>query len=78
MGYNITLEPEQVDAIIIGELKESIDSLENDLVSIADHRDGYYLGIFDSDPNIDADRIVQHIEAMKLILSFYAGELTTF
>jgi len=72
------MEPEQVDAIIIAELKSNIDSLERDLENIQCVPDDDYLGVFDHDKNKDAMLIVQHIEAIKLVLSYYSGEATIF
>lgn len=77
MSYTLTVEPEQVDAIIISELKSNIDSLERNLESTQD-ADEDYLGVFDNDPKKDADMIVQHIEALKMIIEYYGGETTIF
>ena len=77
MSTTIELEPEQIDAIIIGELRSNIDSLERNLESTQDADDDY-LGVFDHDPNKDADMIVQHIEALKMIVKYYGGDTTIF
>ena len=77
MSTTIELEPEQIDAIVIGELKGNIDSLERNLEHTQDANDDY-LGVFDNDPNKDADLLVQHIEAMKMIIKFYGGHSTIF
>lgn len=76
--YTINLEPEQVDAIVIAELKSNIDSLEKDLEYHSDIPEDDYLGIFDNDKSTDAMLTVQHIEAFKMVLSFYSGESTLF
>ena len=76
--HTICLEPEQVDAIVIAELKSNIDSLEQDLEYHSDIPEEDYLGIFDNDKSTDAMLTVQHIEAFKLVLSFYSGESTIF
>lgn len=78
MKHVIEMEPEQVDAIVVAELKSSIDSLEQDLKYHSDIPEDDYLGIFDNDKSRDAMLTVQHIEAFKLVLSFYSGESTTF
>lgn len=78
MKHVIEMEPEQVDAIVVAELKSSIDSLEQDLERNQDIPEDDYLGVFDNDKNLDAARIVEHIEALKLVLSYYSGESTTF
>lgn len=76
--HTIEMEPEQVDAIIVAELKSNIDSLERDLENIDSYPDDDYLGVFDHNKDKDAMLIVQHIEALKLILSYYSGETTVF
>lgn len=78
MKHVIEIEPEQVDAIVIAELKSNIDSLEQDLEYHSDIPEDDYLGIFDNDKNKDAMLTVQHIEALKLVLSFYSGSTTNF
>ena len=87
MSYSITLEPEQIDAIVIGELKQNIDSLEHDLKFAkkakkaidANHtNDDDYLGVFVHDPYKDVEEIQKHIDALKLIVDFYGGWSTQF
>lgn len=78
MKHVIEMEPEQVDAIVVAELRSSIDSLEQDLERNQDIPEDDYLGVFDNDKNLDAARIVEYIEALKLVLSYYSGESTTF
>lgn len=66
------LEDEQVDAIIIAELKWAINSFEKDL----DFRsEGLGLAIFDNDPVKDVSYIQEYISAFKLILDYYGGSL---
>lgn len=84
MGASITLEPEQIDAIVIGELRQNIDSLEHDLKFAkkaidANHtEDEDYLGVFDHDPYKDAEEIQKYINAFNLIVDFYGGSTTQF
>ena len=77
MSTTIELEDEQIDAIVIGELRSNIDSLERNLESTQDAGDDY-LGVFDNDPKKDADIMVQHIEALKMIVKYYGGHTTIF
>ena len=65
-------------SLVIAELKSNIDSLEKDLEYHSDIPEDDYLGIFDNDKNTDAMLTVQHIEAFKMVLSFYSGESTLF
>lgn len=84
MSVSITLEPEQIDAIVIGELKQNIDSLEHDLKFAkkaidANHTDDEdYLGVFVHDPYKDAEEIQKHIDALNLVVDFCGGWSTQF
>jgi len=64
------LEDEQVDAIIIQELKWTIDTFEKDLEF---RSEGVGLSIFDSDPVKDVTYIQEYISAFKLVLDWYGG-----
>jgi len=76
MHMTFTLEPEQVDKIIISELNDNIDSLVNNLKQDVDDDD--YIGVFSHDREEDAVQIQKHIDALKLIIKFYGGESTIF
>lgn len=75
--HTFTLEPEQVDNIIITELKSNIDSLVNNLKQDADD-DGDYLGVFSNNREEDAVEIQKYINALELIVKYYGGESTIF
>ena len=64
------LEDEQVDAIVIQELKWAIDSFEKDLEI---RSEGRPLAIFDNDPVKDVTYIQEYISAFKLVLDWYGG-----
>jgi len=64
------LEDEQVDAIIIQELKGAINRLEEDLEM---RSDGRGLAVFDNDPVKDVIYIQEYISAFKLVLDWYGG-----
>lgn len=74
--HTFTLEPEQVDNIIISELKDNIDSLVNVLKQ--DVSDEDYLGMFSNNREEDAVEIQKYIDALKLIVKYYGGESTIF
>ena len=70
MKITFEMEEEQVDAILIQELKRSIEMFESDL----DNRsNGTGPGIFDNDPVKDVLYIQEYIAAFKLILEYYCG-----
>lgn len=74
--YKVDLEPEQVDSIIIQEMRYHIDSLERDYQTASSGGD--YLGVFDNDPIQDALMISEHIEAFEKVLRYYTAESTIF
>lgn len=74
--HTFTLEPEQVDNIIISELKDNIDSLVNNLKQ--DVADEDYLGVFSNNREEDAVEIQKYINALELIVKYYGGESTIF
>lgn len=77
MDYEVKLTPEQVDYIIINELKDSLIAFTYDLENIED-AEGDYLGVFSNDRDEDIAEITRHVEALKLILRYYGGESTVF
>lgn len=64
------LEDEQVDAIVIQELKSAIAGYEENL---EERSNGTGLMIFDSDPVKDVIYIQEYISAFKLVLDWYGG-----
>ena len=70
MKITFEMEDEQVDSIIVQELRRIIDSFENDLEV---RSEGNGLAIFDNDPVKDVLYIQEYIAAFKLILEYYCG-----
>lgn len=68
----IEMEPEQVDAIMVSELKWHIESFGKDLKR---REKGEGLSIFDDDPKADVVYLNEYIEAFGLVLDYYGGEL---
>lgn len=64
------LEDEQVDAIVIQELKSAIAGYEENL---EERSNGTGLMIFDNDPVKDVAYIQEYISAFKLVLDWYGG-----
>jgi hypothetical protein len=64
------LEDEQVDAIVIQELKWAIIRFEEDLEM---RSEGQGLAVFDNDPVKDVAYIQEYISAFKLVLDWYGG-----
>lgn len=78
--YTINVESEQVDAIVISELKMSIDGLKVDLECALNsvNSETNYLGVWSHSPEADALEIQKHIDALELIVKYYNGESTIF
>lgn len=68
----IEMESEQVDAIMIGELKWHIETFRKDLER---REKGEGAFIFDNDPKADVVYLNEYIEAFKLVFEYYGGKL---
>jgi hypothetical protein len=64
----LEMEPEQVDAIIVQELKSELERFEHDVELRAN---GEGMAIFDNDPMKDVEYILEHIRALKTVLEYY-------
>ena len=64
----VELEDEQVDAIVIQELKNAIASFEQ---SIEERSNGEGLAWYDSDPVKDVNYLVDHVRAFTTVLEYY-------
>jgi hypothetical protein len=65
------MEPEQVDAVVIQELKNDYEYFKENLEKRS-RNEG--LAIFDSDPVLDCEHLIEHIYAHELVLAYY-GEI---
>ena len=72
MKITFEMEDEQVDAILVQEMKRNLESFERDLEL---RSDGEGLSIFDSDPMMDVLYIQEYINAFKLVLDYYGGNV---
>lgn len=66
----IQMEDEQIDAIVVQEIKNCIEGFKRDLEL---RPDGKGLAIFDNDPVKDVLYIQEHISAFKLVVKYYGG-----
>jgi len=64
----IEMVDEQVDAIVIQELKNAIAGFEQ---SIEERSNGEGLSFFDSDPVKDVNYLVEHVRAFTTVLEYY-------
>ena len=72
MKVTFEMEDEQVDAILVNQLKQTIEGLEE---SLEQRANGVGISIFDSDPIEDIQYLNQYISAFKLALDWYGGEV---
>jgi phosphoserine aminotransferase len=72
MKVTFEMEDEQVDAILVSQLKQTIEGLEE---SLEQRANGVGISIFDSDPIEDIQYLNQYISAFKLALDWYGGEV---
>lgn len=68
MKKTIELDWEQVDQIVIDELKQHLELIQADL---SRRIQGQIGGIFEHDFDLDKKIAKKHIKAFKLILSYY-------
>lgn len=66
----IQMEDEQIDAIVVQEIKNCIKGFERDLEL---RKDGKGLSIFDNDPVVDVMYIQKYIDAFRLVADYYGN-----
>jgi hypothetical protein len=66
----IEMEDEQVDAIVVQELKNALDGFER---SIEERSNGEGLAFFDHDPAVDVMYIQKYIDAFRLAVDYYGN-----
>ena len=70
----IQLDKDIFDAIIIGELRQTLELLE---VDCEKRQAGHGFALFDMDRDADAAIMREHIRAFKLVLSYYGAHSET-
>jgi hypothetical protein len=68
----VKIDYDQVVNVITEELRQSRNTLINDWVKVRDKNEGF---IFDKDPQKDLAELSKHIEAMRVVIQYYGGEL---
>ena len=72
MKVEIDVDWELSDIIVAKNLKELLETLEDDYES---RKQGTGMSIFDTDKDKDIKLLKKHIKAMKLILKYYVGDM---
>jgi hypothetical protein len=68
----VKIDNDQVTNVLITELRSARNILIDDWVRVRDKNEGF---IFDKDPQKDLAEISEHIEAMRIVIQYYGGEL---
>jgi hypothetical protein len=66
----IEMVDEQIDAIVVQEIKNCIKGFERDLEL---RKEGKGLAIFDNDPVVDMMYIEKYIDAFRLVLEYHGN-----
>lgn len=70
MEHKITVVWEQIEDIIVQEMKSDVENLKVDLEN---RKAGYGLACWEHDLEADVAMIEKHIEALELIVKYYGG-----
>jgi hypothetical protein len=70
--YTIELDCETIDRIVTDQLVDMIKRLSADL---RDTLHGGGIAVFSHDPEEEVREILKHIDAAKLVLQYYGGEV---
>lgn len=71
MEHKITVVWEQVQDILVQEMKADLDTLEHDLEN---RKAGHGMAFWEHDLEADVAMIEKHIEALKLVVKYYGGD----
>jgi hypothetical protein len=72
MSYNLKVDWEAIQHIVVQVLKEDLDSLRRDWVKVYEGTNGF---VFNKDRRADLEEISEHISAYKKLISYYGGDL---
>jgi hypothetical protein len=68
----VKIDNDQVINVLVTELRSARNFLIDDWVKVRDKNEGF---VFDKDPQKDLAEISKHIEAMRVVIQYYGGEL---
>lgn len=71
MAYNLNVEWEAIQSIVITVLKEDLESLRADWQRVYEKQEGY---VFSHDKREDLEQISEHISAYKKLIRYYGGQ----
>lgn len=70
--YNLSVEWEAVQSLVVSVLKEDMNSLYNDMLSVHSKTNGM---VFSLDKDEDISEMAKHLDAFKLIIKYYGGNV---
>jgi hypothetical protein len=71
MSYNLKVDWEAIQHIVVQVLKEDLDSLRMDWVKVYGSEEGY---VFNKDKRADLEEICEHISAFKKLIRYYGND----
>lgn len=71
MSYNLKVDWEAIQHIVVQVLKEDLDSLRKDWVSVYESEAGH---VFSKDKREDLEQISEHITAFKKLIRYYGDD----
>lgn len=71
MSYNLKVEWEALQHIVIQVLREDLDALRKDWVRVYEGTNGH---VFNKDRRADLEEISEHITAYKKLIAYYGGD----
>ena len=72
MKTTIEIKPDQIDSIILAELKWALDSFEEDILRYESGKST--IAVFDTDPVKDVQMLSEYVAAFKKVITYYGTE----
>lgn len=71
MSYNLKVEWDTIQGLIVAVLKEDLYSLRNDFRRVVEEQRGY---VWETDWKADSRKILEHIAAYEKLIDYYGGK----
>lgn len=71
-NYSLSVEWEAAQSLVMSVLKEDMTSLHNDMLSVHGKTSGM---VFSLDKDKDISEMAKHLDAFKLIIKYYGGNV---
>lgn len=70
MSYNLKVDWDAIQHVVVQVLKEDLESLRKDWIAVYNSDDGY---VFSKDKREDLEQISEHISAYKKLIRYYGA-----